>query len=299
MDHGIAIVGATGFIGKEITNNFQNKGINLHLCSKNGGEINGINVDKVDLLEKEDLMVWLNNKNISSLLYLSSEIPTSFGESDWDLFNTNLQMNKTILDCWVEKKYHLIYSSSCSLYGQNNKFPWDENEFVFPDNYYTLSKLVGELFFLKEYLNGLPLTILRISAPYGKHNRRKTVINKFIENAIDGEDIILLGNGKREQDFMYVKDISKAFWLATISKKYGIYNIASGNTINMQSLANKIIKLTNSNSKIKYSGSIDHQENIKVEINILKAKEILNFEPDYSLDDGLKDCIDDYYKSMI
>ena len=287
----VAILGATGFIGKVATSLFLGEGIEMEACSKNGGTINSFSVDQVDISKEGALSQWLKNKDINAIIYLSSKIPKSFTEAGWDLFYYNLMIHKQVLDYWKKHKCHLIYASSCSVYGSRSSIPWKEENATFPDNYYSISKLVGEILFYREYQKGLPLSILRINAPYGVDTRRKTVINIFLESALKDEDIILFGNGNRQQDFIYALDVAIAFWISYLKKKYGIYNIASGKTVTMKELANIIINLTKSPSKIIYSGEPDLQEGFQVDIDISKARNELGFLPEYSLEDGLKDCI--------
>jgi len=290
----VAILGATGLIGTAVTSLFLEAGIDMEACSKNGGRINDLKVDKIDISKGGALSKWLNDKDINAIIYLSSNIPNSFQEVHWDLFHENCVMHKQILDYWNINKCHLIYASSCSVYGSSSLIPWKEENATFPDNYYSTSKRVGEMLFHQEFQKGIPLTVLRINALYGTNTKRKTVINIFLEKALKNEDIILFGNGTREQDFIYVKDVARAFLVSYLNKKYGVYNIASGKTITMQELADIIVNLTNSSSKIIYSGTPDSQEGAHVDIDISNAQNKLGFVPTYSLQDGLNECISHY-----
>lgn len=294
MSKAIALLGATGFIGQEVLSYLQNKDETIYACSKTGGEIGGISVDSVDLMAYQELIGWLEWRDIDTVMYLSSVIPNSFQDLNWSLLDQNLAMHKNILELWKDNAFHLIYASGCTVYGKDSPQPWKESNITMPENLYTISKLFGEVLLYKEYQNGLPLTILRINAPYGVYNRRKTVVNIFIEQALKGENIFLHGTGEREQDFIYVKDVARAFLLAYMQKKSGIYNIASGNSISMRDLAKKIVDLSVSDSKIKYSGAVDNQEGQKVSIDTSKAYNSLGFRPKYPLEEGLTECIEEY-----
>ncbi len=293
MNKTVAVVGATSFIGRAILSSHLSESENISACSKNGGMVGDFVVDSVDLTNYHELSDWLEMKDVDSLMYLSSAIPHSFLDSTWDLLDQNLTMHRNILRAWKESACHLIYASSCSVY-RNSPVPWRESNMTMPDNLYAISKLFGEILFYNEYQHGLPLTILRINAPYGVQNRRKTVVNIFIENALNGADILLHGTGVREQDFIYVPDVARAFWLAHSRKMSGIYNIASGKTVTMLDLAKTIVTLADSDSEIVYSGQEDPQEGLKVSIDISKAHNHLGFDPEYSLMDGLAECIQNY-----
>ena len=292
----VAILGATGFIGKAVTSLFLKEGIDIEACSKNGGIINGFSVDQVNISKEGALSQWLKNNDVDAIIYLSSKIPKFFLEADWNLFYYNLMLHKQVLDYWKTHNCHLIYASGCFVYGSHSPIPGEEENATFPDNYYSISKLVGEILLYQEYQKGLPLTILRINALYGVDTRRKAVINTFLESALKGKNLILFGSGNRQQDFIYVLDVARAFWISYLKKKYGLYNIASGKTVTMEELANLIINLTKSSSKIIYSGEPDTQEGFQVDIDISKARNELGFLPKYSLEDGLKRCILKYRK---
>lgn len=287
----VAVLGATGLIGNAVTSLFLERGIDVEACSKNGGTINDFSVDPVDISKEGALSKWLKDKDIDTIIYLSAKIPKSFEEADWDLFYYNLSMHKQVFDYWKKHRNHLIYASTCSVYGPMDPIPWKEENAVFPGNYYSVSKLVGEALFCQEHQKGLPLTILRINAPYAADAKRKTVVNIFLESALRGDDLVLFGSGKRQQDFIYIQDLARAFWLCCSEKKQGLYNIASGKTISMKELAYIIVNLVESPSKIVYSGEPDPQEGLKVKIAISKAQNKLGFSPKYSLEEGLKECI--------
>jgi len=291
----VVIFGANGFVGLEVSNIFMGKDIELHLFSKRGGSIKEHQINKIDLIRYEDAVKKLKELDADYIIYLSSKIPNSFDESNYELIEINSRMHKTILSYWKSTDAHLIYASGCSVYGPHSPIPWKEDNVCLPDNYYSMSKLAGELLFYMEHQNtDLPLTILRINAPFGRYNRRKTVVNLFIEKALNNEEIELFGSGNREQDFLYIKDVANAFWLSYLKKESGIFNIASGNTTSMKDLAYTIRKIADSNSNILVSNKIDPQESIKVDIDISKAKKILNFSPEFSIEEGLKDCIKKY-----
>lgn len=296
MNGVVAVVGATGFIGRAMLSSDMSKNESIFACSKNGGHVGKVPVDRIDLTRYNEFSNWLNQRKIDSLMYLSSVIPNSFIDSTWELVDQNLIMHRNILRAWQERSFHLIYASGCSVYGKTSPLPWKENNLTMPDHLYPISKLFGEILFHKDHRADLPLTILRISAPFGVQNRRKTVVNIFIEKAIDGEDIVLHGSGTREQDFIYIRDVARSFWLTHRRKKSGIYNIAGGETVTMLELAEKIVNLTESDSRIVYSGQEDSQEGLKVSIDISMAQGHLNFKPKYSLVDGLAECIQDYQR---
>jgi len=277
MKKNVFILGATGFIGKAVTRFFlDKKRTSLVLASKKGGKLNGRTVHPLDLTKRNSLVRWLGDKKIDCIIYLSSLIPDPFNKAGSKVFLLNERMHQQVLKYWLLKKCHLIYASSCSVA-------------PLADNYYSRSKLNGEYLFLKEYSdNGRPLTVLRINAPYGYQEQRKTVVNTFVENALSGEPLRLMGTGKREQDFIYVDDVAYAFWLALTKKKYGVYNIAGGRSVTMRQLAKLIVQTLHSSSEIVLDRQPDPQEGARVKIDIRRARKELGFRPRYDLKKGLQ-----------
>jgi nucleoside-diphosphate-sugar epimerase len=297
MNEKVAILGANGLIGSAVTALFAKKGADVVCCAKEGGPVGDEEVTLIDLTRTGALSKWLGRKRVSTVVYLASAIPSSFENLSANLFETNLKMHREVLSYWEKTGCHLIFASSCSVYGSEGPLPWREKNAPNPENFYSISKLAGELMFDARSAE-LPLTILRINAPYGFPVGRKTVVNIFMESALDGADLILHGTGKRVQDLLHVRDIAAAFWLAHSKKKCGTYNIASGKTVTMRQLAEMIVDCTHSSSKIVKSGKPDPKEGVKVAVDISRARRELGFRPRYDLAKGLEALAEEYAKAM-
>ena len=300
MKKNIVILGATGFIGKAVVRYLKDKSVNLYLASFHGGSLDHTPVQALDLTKKSQLSIWLDKKKIDSLFYLSALIPGPAIEMNSEMYDVNMKMHQEVLSYWLKTRCHLLYASSFAVYRSQSQNPSRESNAVFPTSHYAISKLMGEHLFLMEFLNtGLPLSVLRISAPYGYKEDKKTVVNIFMEQALQGKPLTLMGTGKRTQDFIYVEDVARAFWLANTKKKYGLFNIASGQSVTMKTLAKTIIEITQSVSKIIYTGHPDSQEERKIHISINRAKKELQFFCRYNLEQGLKAMAQDYRKEQL
>ncbi len=284
-----AVLGASGFLGRSLCEELRTRKVRLFLSSKHGGRVDGQAVDKVDLTRRNALGGWLAGKKIDALFYLSSVMPQEFTDNQFGALAENMAIHENVSRAWCESRCHLIYASSGAVYG-SAPAPWRESGRVAPDSFYGLSKLLGEqVFTLAAREHGLPLTALRIKAPYGFKLQNKTVVNIFIERALANTDLELLGRGQRKQDFIYTKDVALAFWQAFSKKKAGIYNISSGTVTTMKQLAQAAVRVTGSRSKIIFNGKTDPQEKLKVKMDIAKAKRELGFRPRYTLERGLRE----------
>ena len=296
MSEKVAILGANGLIGGAVTALFVEKGADVLCCAKEGGPVGDKEVALIDLTKEGALSKWLGKKKVSTVIYLASAVPSSFENLSSDLFETNLRMHREVLSYWEKTGCHLIFASSCSVYGSKGPIPWREENAPSPENFYSISKLAGELMF-DARSDELPLTVFRINAPYGFPVGRKTVVNVFMERALEGTNLILYGTGKRAQDLLYVRDIASAFWLAHSKKKYNTYNIASGETVTMRRLAEMVVDCAHSSSKIVNSGKPDPQEGVKVAVDVSRARRELGFKPRYNLAKGLEALAKEYAKA--
>lgn len=281
----ILIIGGRGFIGDYLRQELIDKNIDVFVSSssKNQGFI------KLDITKKEDF----DNlpKDIEVIFHLGAFIPV---ENNIENVGKCLEINSigtlNVLEFCRRRDIKLINSSSASVYGFSNKFPINENSLLKPYNFYGISKLVGELYcevFRNKY--GLKYISLRYSSVYGKGQKENTVLPFFIKKVKDGKNITLFGDGRRFQDFVYVKDIINANIMALQSNNNGIYNIGSGRATTMFDLANLIIKkFSNKNINILFDKNRE-DTSPNMLLNISKAEDELKYKVNYNLEEGLED----------
>ncbi|PCJ83883.1 MAG: epimerase [Flavobacteriales bacterium] len=150
----------------------------------------------------------------------------------------------------------VFFSSSSEVYGEPFEIP--QNEQTTPLNSrlpYAIVKNVGEAFlksFEKEY--GLSYTIFRFFNTYGIKQSKDFVISKFIRAALKNENITIYGDGTQTRTFCYIDDNVNACLNAFYEEKYvnDVINIGSDKEMTILELAELIIKITNSKSKITY-----------------------------------------------
>jgi len=195
---------------------------------------------------------------------------------------------------------NIVLSSSASVYGDNPIIPKKESMLPEPKSPYAVTKLDGEYYFKiyrEEY--GMNCTALRYFNVFGPRQDPKSqyaaAIPIFIDKALKNQDIIIFGDGEQTRDFIYVKDIVKANFLAA-EKGGDVYNAAYGGRITINQLAEKIIQLTNSNSKIVHHperpGDIKHSQ-----ADNNKIVNELGFAASADLESGLLETVE-YFKSL-
>ena len=194
----------------------------------------------------------------------------------------------------------VFFSSSSEVYGEPVVFP--QNEDTTPLNSkvpYAIVKNVGEAFFKsfkKEY--GLDYTIFRFFNTYGPKQSKDFVMSRFINMALNNEDITIYGDGNQARTFCFVNDNIDAtceiFRQAKINPNMenDIINIGTDYEIKIIDLAKKIIKLTDSKSKIVFLPALEEGDMKRRLPDVGKMKKYLNREMK-SIDDGIKEVLKD------
>ena len=149
---------------------------------------------------------------------------------------------------------HVYFSSSSEVYGEPVELP--QNEFTTPLNSklpYAIVKNVGEAF-LKSFnqTHGLNYTIFRFFNTYGPKQSVDFVLSKFIHSAMKNEDITIYGDGLQTRTFCYIDDNVEATTRCLIQGLHvnDIVNIGSDKEIAIKELADIVIRVTGSSSKI-------------------------------------------------
>lgn len=185
----------------------------------------------------------------------------------------------------------VMYSSSSEVYGEPVEYP--QHEETTPLNSrlpYAIVKNVGEAF-LKSYKQefGLDYTVFRFFNTFGPKQSKDFVISKFINAALNNKEITIYGKGDQTRTFCFVKNNVEACITAAFSEKYANKTINIGNNIetSILGLAELIIKLTNSKSKLKYLPPLAEGDMTRRNPDITNMKKLLNNKPLISLEEGI------------
>ncbi|MBI2269993.1 MAG: NAD-dependent epimerase/dehydratase family protein [Bacteroidetes bacterium] len=185
----------------------------------------------------------------------------------------------------------VYYSSSSEVYGEPVEYP--QNEDTTPLNSrlpYAIVKNVGEAFlrsYKKEF--GLDYTIFRFFNTYGPKQSKDFVVSKFISKALKSEDIPVYGDGSQTRTFCFINDNIEATTNAFYNNKYvnDVLNVGGETEVPIVQLAQLIIKLTDSRSKVVHLPALEEGDMTRRRPDISKMKTLLK-EPMKPLEEGLK-----------
>src|SRR3990167_1044997 len=209
-------------------------------------------------------------------------------------FDHSLRTLENALDIAVAvNAEHFVYFSSSTVYGNFAYVPIDEEAPVDPIGTYGSLKLAGELM-VKAYKRdrGLDYTIIRPQALYGPRCVSGRVIQRFIEQAMDGELLHVAGEG--EIDFTHVQDVVRciAACLESPKAKGETFNVSAGNARTIRSVADLVWKRFPETLIVAQAS--DGYRPVRGTMNIAKAAELLEWRPFWQLERGLTDYMNWY-----
>lgn len=194
----------------------------------------------------------------------------------------------------------IFQASTSEVYGDPQVHPqtesyWGHVNPIGERSCYDEGKRCAETLFFDYYRqHQLPIKVARIFNTYGPnmHPNDGRVVSNFIMQALQGQDITLFGDGSQSRSFCYVDDLLDAFiaLMATGSDVTGPINIGNPNEFTIKELAEKVIELTDSKSKMVYC-PLPSDDPLQRQPNIEVAKSHLGWEPKIQLDEGLKKTI--------
>ena len=192
------------------------------------------------------------------------------------------------------KVKRVFYSSSSEVYGEPFEIP--QNEHTTPLNSrlpYAIVKNVGEAFFKSYFIEyGLEYTIFRFFNTYGPNQSEDFVVPRFLNAALKNEPIYIYGDGLQTRSFCYVDDNVETCIKAMLEDKCinDVLNIGSDLEQTILSLAQNIIKITDSNSEIVFLPPLDEGDMTRRCPDNSKMKDILG-RPLITFEEGIKNLI--------
>lgn len=201
----------------------------------------------------------------------------------------------------------VLVASTSEVYGDPKEHPQKETYFgnvntFGPRSCYDESKRFAEAatyVYIHKY--NLDARIVRIFNTYGPRMQKDDgrVVSNFINESLSGDVVSIDGDGSQTRSFCYVDDMVEGIVKAMFSDgtKGEIFNLGNPEEYKVKELADKIIKLTDSKSQIKYSGTFRKDDPMRRQPDITKAKKVLCWEPKVNLEEGLQKTIE-YYKFL-
>jgi len=199
----------------------------------------------------------------------------------------------------------ILQASTSECYGDPTVHPqpeeyWGNVNPICIRSCYDEGKRAAETLFMDYHRkHGVDTKIMRIFNTYGPRMNVNDgrVVSNFVVQALKGEDITIYGDGSQTRSFCYFEDNLNGMMALMDSDYHLPVNIGNPGEFSMLELAEKVIQLTNTSSKIVFQ-ELPQDDPKQRKPDIAKAKELLNWEPTINLNDGLIKTIE-YFKSVV
>ncbi len=304
----ILVTGGAGFIGSHLCRHLLGRGHEI-LCVDNFFTGNKENI--FDLMD--DKRFELMRHDINFPLYVEVDriynlaCPASPIHYQWDpvqTTKTSVHGSINMLGLAKRVKARILQASTSEVYGDPEVHPqpetyWGNTNTLGPRACYDEGKRCAETLFMDYYRqHNLDIKIVRIFNTYGPNMyvNDGRVVSNFIVQALRGEDLTVYGDGSQTRSFQYVDDLINGMTKMMDAKDFtGPVNLGNPDEFTIKELAEKVLELTGSKSKIVYKDlPRDDPKRRKPDISL--AKEKLDWEPKVPLREGLLKTID-YFKS--
>tara|TARA_B100000242_G_scaffold294328_1_gene276405 strand:- start:2 stop:904 length:903 start_codon:yes stop_codon:yes gene_type:complete len=293
----IGIIGY-GFIGKSLVENLsKKKNISIKIIDRNEKPINFNHFWQKGDYRNSDLIRDFV-KDLDVLYHLaSSTVPCSIIDSPKDELDENIISMLKLLDIIIKNNpdLYFIFSSSASVYGNQEVFPISENNTTNPISFHGLQKLTIEHYLrIFNLMHNLKYAALRISNPYGQGQKKNTLqgLISIIKNSIINKNSInIYGLHECSRDFIHITDLANAITsLININPINNVINISSNQEVKIYDLINLVENITGETLNANYLKlrSSDIKRSV-LDNSFLRS--ITNWEPKIKLDTGINNFI--------
>lgn len=297
------VSGGAGFIGSHLARRLLKEGWKVdiidNLCtgfrSNVPPEADFFFID----ISKDDFIMQLPDEKYDAVFHLAAQSSgeISFDDPMYDL-KTNCLSTLILLDwCLKNDIKRFIYTSSMSIYGEQEIQPVMEASNTNPKSFYGVGKLASESYVNIYSSMGINTTSLRLFNVYGPgqnmENLRQGMVSIFMAYILKKQEILVKGSPDRYRDIIYIDDVIEAYMRCLDeTNAFGkTYNVATGVKTHVRDLLEaelKVFGYDSSKYPIKYSDSTTPGDTFGIFADISAIKEDLGWEPKISLIEGLR-----------
>jgi len=289
----VIVTGGAGFIGSHLVDALIERGFDVIIIDNlSTGKKENLNPKakfyKRDIRDLEKIKPVFNGVDYVFHLAARPRVPYSVEFPHEAHANNAVGTLHVLISAKDAGVKRVIFSSSSSVYGDQDKLPLHEEMIPAPKSPYAFQKFIGERYCQLFYeLYGLPSVSLRYFNVYGPgisfEGAYSVVFATFLKQKINREPLTIEGDGEQTRDFAYVKDVVRANILAMESNRVGrgeVINIGAGNNHSVNEIARLIGgETTNLPSR---KGDMNHTL-----ADITRAKELLGWEPTIHIEEGI------------
>ncbi len=307
------VTGAAGFIGQRLTGKLIEQGHQVigidNLNDSYDPRIKFWRLDQIKSLQgftfyHKDIcdpavfkQVAAEHPDIQAVIHLAARAGVrQAGEIPEVYLQTNAAGSLNVLEyCRHAGVSKMILASTSSIYGANPPLPTpEEADSSHPLQVYAASKKAAEVMaYTYHHLYGLDATVVRFFTVYGPAGRPDMVMFRFAQWVAEGKTVKVTGDGNQMRGFTYVDDIVRGVIAGLKPMGYEIINLGGHETITINELLHKIEERLGKKAIVEYIPR--HPADVEANwANVDKARRLLGWEPQVSLDEGITNLVNWY-----
>jgi dTDP-glucose 4,6-dehydratase len=307
----IVVTGAAGFLGSHLCDYLVGRG---HAVIGLDNLITG-STRNIEHLAGNDRFNFIKH-DVTEYIYISGPVdailhfaspasPVDYLEYPIQTLKVGALGTHKALGLAREKKARFVLASSSEVYGDPLAHPQSEDYWgnvnpIGPRGVYDEAKRFGEaMTFAYHRTHGIDTKIARIFNTYGPRMRSGDgrVVPNFITQALSGKPLTVYGDGNQTRSFCYVSDLTEGIYRLLVSDTNEPVNLGNPNEMKIIDFAGRIIALIGSKSDIVFERLPVDDPKVR-QPDIAKARELLGWEPEVALDEGLKSTIE-FFKNRV
>ncbi len=256
----------------------------------------GFSFHRADISEKPVIDLFRNDK-FDGVIHLAARAGVRFSvENPWVFLESNVLGTLNMLEvCRQFGCKKIVMASTSSIYGENPPYPTPETASSSePLQPYAASKKGAEaLTHSYHHLYDIDVTIVRYFTVYGPAGRPDLAMFRFVQWITEGQPVRINGDGTQSRGFTYIDDIVRGTIAALKPVGYEIVNLGGHEVITINGLVELIEELTGKKADVKY-GPPNLADMFTNWADVSKAREMLGWQPQVTLKEGLGHLIDWY-----
>jgi nucleoside-diphosphate-sugar epimerase len=304
-DKRVLITGVTGFVGSALAERLIKNGAKIFSLIRLSSEEflykypKDVTVVKGDLRYEDDVREILKVSEPEIIFHLAAftHVGDSFQHRKecWDInFGGTVKLIEEASKYKIEK---FLFAGTSEEYGNQDKFPINEDALLRPESPYACAKVASDLYcqmMWKAYK--FPTIVVRPFNTFGRKNDRRFITEKIIYSFLTGEPL-LLGDPRPTRDLNHIENAIDGYVAIAESKKTigEILNLGSGVETSIKELVEIVDKLCNKKIEVKWNSFPPRpNETWRLCCDDSKVKKLIGWKPKISLENGLKLVIDDW-----
>jgi len=303
----VLVTGGAGFIGSHLTDSLLLSNDEITVVDNfSTGNINNLDhaKSKINIIEgdiRDQNLIERTVSEVDLVFHMAAALGVSnILNSTLDSISVNITGSDVVLKAAAKYDKRIVIASTSEIYGKNDKQPLSEKDdrvIGSPQKIrwsYSDAKAIEEATAtVLHQTEGLRVTTIRLFNTVGPRQKGQygMVIPRFVQNALTNDPINIYGDGKQTRVFCHVSDVIDALLkiIKTDNSIGEIYNLGGVGEISINELAQKVIQITNSISKIEYTPydkayPFGFEDMLRRVPDITKLKSIIDWQPKKNLD---------------